>query len=250
MNTPEATDDQLTTLFHESTATLEPDVTELVAGGVARGRTARRRRRAGAALGALAVVGVVGLAVGIGSAVGGSDSPEQGVVADQGSDKPSDKPRPSAPEGGPGVDADLTVPARDAPGLIASMLPPGELGPVLQENGFPLVDEPRHKIVHFLWNGTLTTFSIQPASGLGSCTEFATPPATCEVVDGLETLTYPPTELDQVTAQEISVWKHGYVIGVLSYNAPDGKDVAPVMDQPAISLEQLTEIARSDAWFS
>ena len=36
----------------------------------------------------------------------------------------------------------------------------------------------------------------------------------------------------------------------LSYNAADGKDVAPLMDAPPISLEQLTEIASSEAWFS
>ena len=36
----------------------------------------------------------------------------------------------------------------------------------------------------------------------------------------------------------------------MSYNAAEGKDVAPLTDAPPISLDQLTEIANSDVWFS
>ena len=68
-------------------------------------------------------------------------------------------------------------------------------------------------------------------------------------MDGLETLTWGPTTADQVTAQGVEVWQHGYVVSALSYNAPDGKDVPPIVDAPPISLEQLTEIARSEVWF-
>ncbi len=45
------------------------------------------------------------------------------------------------------------------------------------------------------------------------------------------------------------VWQHGYIANAVSYNAPDGKDVAPVVDAPPIGLEKLTEIARSEVWF-
>ena len=69
-------------------------------------------------------------------------------------------------------------------------------------------------------------------------------------MDGLEVLTMPPTTADQVTAQGVWVWRHGYVVDAISYNAAEGKDVAPLMDAPPISLDQLTEIARSDVWFS
>ena len=45
------------------------------------------------------------------------------------------------------------------------------------------------------------------------------------------------------------VWQHGYIANAISYNAPEGKDVAPVVDAPPISLEKLTEIASSEVWF-
>ena len=91
---------------------LEPDVAELVAGGVALGRTARRRRRAGTALGAVAM-GVVGSPLAVAPGLGGSEAPEQGTVADQS----SDKPKPTQPErqAGPTPDAALAVAAADVP---------------------------------------------------------------------------------------------------------------------------------------
>ncbi len=49
------------TLFHQAGASLEPDVTRLVADGAARGRRRRRRRVAGAALAVAAIVGATTL---------------------------------------------------------------------------------------------------------------------------------------------------------------------------------------------
>ena len=85
---------------------------------------------------------------------------------------------------------------------------------------------------------------------MGTCAEQATPPATCAKVDGLDVLTYPPTEADQVTAQSVSVWVHGYIVTAMSYHAAEGKDVAPLTDAPPISLDQLMVVASNDAWFS
>jgi hypothetical protein len=82
---------------------------------------------------------------------------------------------------------------------------------------------------------------------MASCAEQS---KACRVVDGTETLVWGPTTADQVTAQGVSVWRHGYIVSVLSYNAADGKDVAPLMADPPISLETLTDIAMSDAWYS
>jgi len=244
MSTPEAQDRQLATLFRESTEMLEPDVAELVAGGVARGRTARRRRHLGTALGAIAVIGVVGLTAGVAGGLGGSGSPGEVAVAD--------KPTPMSPKPNVTKHFELAVPAAEVPDAIAAMLPPGEVGPPLSGGTFPLVDEARNKVTHFRWDGTLTTFIIKPASSLASCAEFAAadPTVPCEVVDGLETQINPPTTGDQVTSQGVSVWRHGYVVTAMSYNAADGKDVPPLMDVPPISLEQLDQIVRSDVWFS
>ena len=53
---------QLTILVERTGESLEPDVRTLVAGGVARGRTRRRRRAAGSVLAGVAAVGAVALA--------------------------------------------------------------------------------------------------------------------------------------------------------------------------------------------
>lgn len=249
MNAPEEHDGQVATLFRDSTAGLRPDVDELVAGGVALGRTARRRRRMGTALAAVGM-GVVIAAVAVAPGLGDSDSaPKEGTVADRTTDKPRTKPPAPKPDDVP-FDAALGVYAVDVPAKFEELLGSGAAGPVLREHPYPVVNEPDQRIAHFLFEGTLTTFSIVPAASMASCQEQATPPATCAKVDGLDMLTYPPTEADQVTAQSVSVWEHGYIVTALSYNASEGKDVAPLTDAPPISLEQLGEIAGSDVWFS
>jgi hypothetical protein len=129
------------------------------------------------------------------------------------------------------------------------MLPPGELGPVLTEPPYPVVNEPENRVVHFRWNGALTTFVIEPASTLASCEEMAADAGGCAVVGGLEVLSWPATTADQVTSQGVMVWQHGYVVSAISYNAPEGKMVAPVLDAPPISMDQLTQIASSEVWF-
>jgi hypothetical protein len=248
MNTPEEHDGRLATLLRDSTSGLEPDVAELVAGGIERGRTARRRRHLGTALGGVAM-GAVVAALAVAPGLGDSGSPEQGTAADQPSDKPKTKPQqPKA--GGPIPDAALAVDAVDVPVVFAELLGATEAGPVLREHPYPVVNEPDRRIAHFLFDGTLTTFIIEPAAGMGTCAEQATPPATCAKVDGQDVLTWPPTEADQVTAQSVSVWVHGYIVTAMSYNAAEGKEVAPLTDAPPISLDQLTEVASNDAWFS
>jgi hypothetical protein len=242
------TDHQLETLFRDSSANLSPDVADLVAGGIARGRTRRRRQGVGAALAAAAVVGVIGVAASV--APGLIDDRNSAPAFATAPDPVKPKPEPAKPATAQAPDAHLTIAAKDIPAQIASMLPAGELGPIMTDDGFPLLNTARERIVHFQWNGTLTTFIIEPASGLGSCKEFAAQgDGVCEVVDGLETITWGPSFADEVTAQGVQVWQHGYAVSAVSYNAPDGKDVPPVMDAPAINLEQLTELASSEVWF-
>jgi hypothetical protein len=245
------TDDQITTLLRDSTEGLEPDVLDLVAGGVARGQRSRRRRRAGTALAAAGLVGALAVAVSIANGPSSID----GQVADSAKGTPA-KTKPATPpksEGGPTPDAALAVDAVDVPAKFAELLPSGNVGPVLTQAPYPVVNEPDQRIAHFLVEGTLTSFIIEPAAGMETCQQQARDAGhgvKCESKGGLDVLTLPPTTADQVTAQSVSVWKHGYIVTDLSYNAAEGKDVAPVMDQPAIGLDKLTEIASSDAWFS
>ncbi len=75
----------------------------------------------------------------------------------------------------------------------------------------------------------------------------------CSVVDGLEVLT--STQDFPVRTIGVTVWNHGYAVQLQSYNVatsknPDGsEDVPPVMDAPAISVEDLIAIASSEVWF-
>ena len=90
--------------------------------------------------------------------------------------------------------------------------------------------------MHFMYDGTLTTVVIERADSLASCADMVDPAnqpdgkpgGTCEVVDGVLLLASARTKADQVTAQGVSAWVHGYVVTAISYNAAEGKDVAPV----------------------
>ena len=239
------TDNHVATLFRDSTSDLSPDVSRLVAGGIARGRSRRRRQNAWAALVTVAVVGVIGGAAVV--APGLVSDPESAPGFASLNDPV--KPAPEKPAKEPQVG--LAIAAPDIPAAIAEMLPPGDVGAPLLGDDFGITDRAHKKIVHFRWNGTLTTFILEPASTQASCAEHAdaTEGGSCNVVGGLEVLTWPATTADRVTAQGVMVWQHGYVASAISYNAPDGKDVAPIVDVPPIGLEKLTQIASSDVWF-
>ena len=45
------------------------------------------------------------------------------------------------------------------------------------------------------------------------------------------------------------MWQQGFRVSALSYNAPDGKDVAPTKAAPPLSLDDLARIAGSVVWF-
>ena len=243
-----ASDRQLAVLFHDTTSELAPDVADLVAGGIARGRVQRRRRRVGTTLAAAAVIGVIGVAASVAPGLG-NGSPEGVPVASEGpSERAAKSPTPKPTAAAP--DAALAVPAVEIPAEIEAMLPAGSAGPALDEHPYPVVDEPETRIVHFRWNGALTSFIIEPAAALGSCQELAGDDGVCRNQGGVDVLTWGPSTGDGVTAQGVMVWQHGYAVSALSYNAPHGKEVAPVFAAPPISMEQLTDIASSEVWFS
>jgi hypothetical protein len=228
-------DHEITRLLDRAGSELRPDVAELVARGAAQGRVTRRRR-AGAAIAAVAVVGVVGAGAFAAQLPTGSGGTT--VVDPMGAPSGKVAPRPAAPDKGdaqPAPDAALALDTQGIHDQIAGMLP-GASGPILTDAPFPVVDTERDRILHFRYEGTLTSFVIEPARGMASCEEQST---SCAVVDGVETLTWGPTTAD-----------HGYIVSVLSYNAADGKDVAPLVAEPPISIDTLTAIAMSDAWFS
>jgi hypothetical protein len=250
-------------LFHGATTDFVPDVDRLVQGGVARGRTLRRRRRVGTSLAAVAVVGILGVAAGAGSQLVGGDLGSTGsLYADTPSGTPSSTPSaaPSPPSGATStlpVDAEIAVAAADVPGIVAELLPAGTLGETLLDPPYGIADQRQKKIVHFVYDDTLTSFIIERADSLATCAEQVDPAnqadgepgGQCVEEDGVTLLTWGPETADGVTAQGVSAFVHGYVVTAISYNAIDGKDATPVSVDPAISMESLTTLVTSERWF-
>lgn len=250
----------LTALLERATGDLVPEVDRLVADGTARGRTRLRRRRVGSALAVAAAVVVLTIGTSLlMSGDGGKPRTEPDFADDTQSveTKTVELPRPQPKE----PDRPTTVSAREAPTIIGTFLPPGPISEPLENADFPLVDTADERLVHFRYDGTLTTFSIARADSLATCREFANaeqaneslPQPVCSVADGLEVLT--STQDSPVRTIGVTVWNHGYAISLQSYNVarsknPDGsEDVPPVMDAPAISVDDLITIASSEVWF-
>ena len=242
---------QLSELLH-STSTDELDVTALVDEGTRRGRSSLRRRRIGASLSAAAVVAVV--------AVGGTALAQlqQGAAPATpfapGSSSPTAGPKDEkSVDASPAVEvtARLAVPGADVPATIGEIVgDQTSAGAILEHDPYPFVDDEQTTIVHFFWQGTLTTFIVEPAPA--TCAQWApqNEGACTTTPAGGELLTMPDTTADQVTARSTSYWPgNGYVVSVLSYNAAEGKDVAPTMAEPPLSMDQLTAIATSTVWF-
>ncbi|GAW52023.1 MULTISPECIES: hypothetical protein [unclassified Nocardioides] len=243
-------DHEITALLERAGSGLRPEVAELVAGGAARGRTKLRRRRAGTAFAAVAVVGVVGAGL---VATQLHQRPGDSTVTDPaGAPSGTVTPKPTAAgerDAPPAPDAALALGPDGIRDQLAAMLP-GEVGPILREPPYSVVSGRYDRVLHFRYQGTLATFVIAPARSMASCQEQSGPDGSCTVVDGMETLVWGPTTADRVTAQGVAVWRHGYIVSVLSYNAAEGKDVAPLTAEPPLSLAMLTDIAMSDAWYS
>lgn len=256
-------------LFHDATIDLAPDADRLVLGSLSRGRALRRRRRLQASLAGVAAVGILGLAVNGGSHLIGSDA---GRDPDQFLDSPSAEASPSAtptaarsretstlPEGATTtmpIDARVVVAAREVPGVVAELVPTVNVGEVLEEPD-GVADLRQKKVVHFVVDGTLTTFAIERADTLATCAELVDPAdqpdgeagGRCVEHEGVTLLLWGPETGDGVTAQGVMAFVHGYVVSATSYNATDGKGVAPILDAPPLSMDDLTTIVTSDRWF-
>lgn len=255
-----APDRQASLLFQHATADLTPDVEQLVALGTARGRGRRRRRRIGTSLAAAAAIGVIGVAASVGPDLVGDGAGSEPGFADESTTttRPttSEQTEPSTAQPVP-IDASVVVPAARVPAVFDDLLVDGAPGEILQTDRLPFRDERQHKIVHFEWDGTLTSFSIERADSLATCEELVDPVnqangepgGVCVFRDGLETLSFGPDTADGVTAQGAMVWQHGYIVSATSYNAPEGKDVEPATELPPISAADLLSIASDQVWF-
>lgn len=230
------------------------DPEALVRAGMSRGRRLRRRHRAGTAVAALAVVGVIG---GVAAAVPqlqGSARSATGFAGDPTpSATPSASPSASAPTPAEEGPATIAVHAEDVPTAVEGILGRQGAGPLRTQPPYSSGDQGGTRLVaHFSWQGTLATVVIEPVVGqpLEQCRAGGAGTTCTTDAAGHPLLTWGPTTADGVTAQGVTVWQHGFAVSALSYDAADGKGVAPLLPAPPLSPEDLATVAGSDTWFT
>lgn len=233
------------------------DPHRLVTAGISRGRALRRRRRTGTAVAALAVFGVIGGIAAVVPHLSGEGTHSTPVASDPGSTSlPSARsdPSPSAAPAVPRPDVTaITMAARDVPAAVEAVLGRDGSGPLKQGESYPQAADPDKLNAHFTWQGTLTSVVIDKvaADSQAQCKSgaAATGGKCTTTVDGYPLLTWGPTLGDGVTAQGVTEWRADFEVSVLSYNAAEGKGVAPLAGQPPLSFDDLSMLADSDVWF-
>lgn len=238
---PETTD-----LLRGATDDLAPDVERLVAGGIARGRTLRRRRTTMTTLAAAAVVGVIGVAAGVGShaLAGDDDRRTDSAIAS-----------PGVPDAGVIPDSPrraLVVDQVDVPDTFGRLFPEGEVREVEQYERMD--DAP---VVDFFWDDYAVRVSVTPmeyVDGTGApaeqrcfeagldCTEL---PTGVWVASGVISGETPEVLFNEAHAFTPDGWDLMVRVG----NAQN-KEGVPLADEPPISQDQLIDVVTSDVWFS
>lgn len=235
-----------------------------------RGRTLRRRRRVLLGAGSVAAVAVVGAgAVVVGQSITGS-APVAVPAGPAGPAAPaigSTSPIPPKALAGTHTmytgetDAPLALDADQIHARLASMLPAGEVGPILTQQPYPKVSEGTDRIEHFTYDGSLVSFIISAAKGSETCESFAAnadPDAGFACVHGGEVPVLTEETAGAFGLNSATAWSHGYQVTLMSYAAGpsgqanpamDGKKMEHVAAQPPLSLDVLTQVATSDAWF-
>ena len=247
-------DRQLATYLRESTQDLAPDVAGLVAGGLARGRS-RRRRRARTTFAAVAVLGVVG-GVGVTAGVPGpwaGDDPARdstGIATD-----PSTSSGPSSPSTDPSLPSTPSTPRGTTP-IPATEIPALFLGvhPGVLTEEEPTRAAPGPQTAHFLWEGFATSAGVWPLTDgaqapLRMCRERNQGLAECVAQPDGSAIAEWESAADGVTARGVSLYDERGEVWVISYNAAEGKDAAPLADEPPFSFPELVAVVRAPGWW-
>ncbi|GAB3775829.1 hypothetical protein FB382_004244 [Nocardioides ginsengisegetis] len=267
------TDQNPRDLFDRATNGLTSDVDRLVSGGIARGRRAQRRRRAGSMLAAVAVFGVVGAAASFIPHATGRDgtpvasdptvSPSASPTAPSPTTSPTASPTgtassspadPTVSDPPPFVADHVTVTPEQVPVLVEEQLGRQGAGPIRTGPSYGSAGSADRLIAHFSWQGTLASVVIErfPGDGQAACQQSVGPTGgTCSTDEaGHPMLLWGPTLGDGVEAQGATVWRDGFEVAALSYNAADGKNSPPLFTHPPLTMDELTLLATADAWFS
>jgi hypothetical protein len=225
-----------TALLDEVTRGLVPDAAStarLVAGGTARGRTLRRRRQAGTAFAAAAVLAVVGVAAGLSSAPGGGA---------RGVDVPAvDSPEP-APPGTRRVGFDIEKGAA----VLESLLPAGD---VTRADSWGADGErPRRGARLLLDGGRVSMMLGRAAPAVGGVEERcrALAGADCARLDDGSWLAAVGGDPDGDTVRDLTivhlVTPDGWILQISA-------GVGTAGSRPVLGEAELTRIATDPVWF-
>ncbi len=256
--------DGVTELLRRASDDLTPDIDRLVSGGIARGRSRRRRARIGTTVASLAVIGVVGGLVAVVPPLGGSDSPRDPAIATDAASPATATPTPD-PDVAPSAD------------LLRPLVPPAEMREVLRTlTGASQVrsvdvdesgkDLPR--LYYATVDGAQVSFSIrwynnplvvedggQPLAPSNVCEPG--PDQDCTTLpDGSRLLReevrpgggtgVPDTFLERsLTLATYDGWQ----ISVIARNTTDEKQGDVVAAEPVLTMAEMQALATTDAWF-
>lgn len=194
--------------------------------------------------------GVIGTAASLVPTLGDGGSQDPPIATDP-------TVAPTSPTRSPSASADpgrarVSVSAEEVPGVVEELLGRQGAGPLRLEAPYPAISRPQQLVAHFSWQQTLASLIVQRFSGNGrSACESAQGPTYRCVSDaaGNPLLLWGPTTGDGVAAQGATVWRDGFEVSVLSYNAADGKDSPPLFAEPPLTMDDLELLASSDKWF-
>lgn len=254
---------EFTDLLDRGTAGLSPDIARLVDGGAARGRRTLRRRRGGAAaLGAAAVLGVIGVGAAVLPSEGSGrarDTPVANGPSTAGSQSqaPLTEPRTVDADGNGEPDVEVTADLRTVEAIhadIQAMLGPGASDLLDGRRGPRIRMEGNEMSWFFRFDGAEAQVSVYPVGrGCTPAGEQIAHQTGCLETNGVEYRTAGPWSSSggSQRGQTAVAWQHGFEIMVISENVRhsfSGK-TTQVADSPTIPLETLVDVATSDTWF-
>ena len=243
------TEHQVTELLERATAEMVPDP-GLVAAGVAAGRSRRRRHLVGTAAAAVAMLGLTGTGLTVALSGDGGDGARGVDVSGTSTPKRTTSSAPAAVG-----HWELAVAPGQIPATFGSVLP-GDITRLPQK-------EPDIPIVDFQWNGFATRVGLISDSFVTGervpdpkerCEQFGsgfdcTPGRVPGSYEQSNTGTGPPVD-GGVTVRLLTVYfAEGWDVTVTIANAADTKNSPVLSEDVPLTMDQLRQVAYSDAWF-
>lgn len=245
-------EDELELALRAEAARIDPPVTGLVDGGVARGRAMQRRHRARLAAGgaALALVAGAGTVLGV-PLLNGDDGGSPPVAADGsgGSNADDAAAPPDAPSAE--IDPDAVVEA------LVALLPSGKTSDIGSS-----VDGPT-AVFDLVWDdgagaswitGSLTVRADDNAPlcpvyvNGGTCESRTLDDGTVLLLMNGPYYPQPDREPDRLQSTAMAVVPGGLTVTVAAMNTPTEKDSEPTRAEPPFSLDQLEAVVTDGVW--